>query len=64
MTETPFGVNAKTEGESDLSLRGEQAEETQSTTKEIQGSRSVLKWVLLLLLVVLLVEWRVNCREH
>lgn len=64
VTETPFGVNAKTEGESDLSLRGEQAEQTQSTTKEIQGSRSILKWVLLLLIVVLLVEWRVNCREH
>lgn len=64
VTETPFGVNAKTEGESDLSLRGEKAEQTKSTTKEIQGSRSILKWVLLLLLAVLLIEWRVNCREH
>lgn len=64
VTETPFGVNAKTEGESDLSLRGEPVEQSASATKEMQGSRSIRKWVLLLLLAVLLIEWQVNCREH
>ena len=63
-TETFFGVNPRTEGESDLSLQGEQTEERPRENRTIQGNRNLTPLVLLLLLVILWIEWQVNCREH
>ncbi len=62
--ETFFGVNAKTEGESDLSLQGEPQKGTEKKQHVVQGSRNITSLLLLLLLAVLWIEWRVNCREH
>ena len=64
ISRTPFGVNAKTEPESDLSLYGEQTETETGETKTILAGRSIRVWILLLLLAFVLAEWRVNCREH
>ena len=60
--ETPFGVNPKTLEESDLREQGEAGTQTQEV-KTIRAGRSIAGLALLLLLVVLLIEWRVNCRE-
>lgn len=60
--ETPFGVNPKTLKESDLREQGEAGTQAQEV-KTIRAGRSIAGLALLLLLVVLLIEWRVNCRE-
>ncbi len=60
--ETPFGVNPKTLEESDLREQGEAGTQAQEV-KTIRAGRSIAGLALLLLLVVLLIEWRVNCRE-
>lgn len=60
--ETPFGVNPNTMKESDLREQGEADTQTQQT-KTIRAGRSIAGLALLLLLAVLLIEWRVNCRE-
>ena len=60
--ETPFGVNPKTLEESDLREQGEAGTQAQEV-KTIRAGRSIAGLALLLFLVVLLIEWRVNCRE-
>ncbi len=61
-TQTPFGINAKTEGESDLSL-SQDAESTQAP-HTVRAGYALAPWALLLLLIVLLIEWQVSCREN
>lgn len=62
-TQTPFGINAKTEGESDLALHADVAD-AQAQPHTVRAGYALAPWALLLLLVVLLIEWQVNCREN
>lgn len=63
-TERVFGVNGKTQGESDLQRRGALTQTQEVETKTIATGKSLRNLLLLLLLAVLMWEWRVNCREH
>lgn len=59
-----FGINPKTDGESDLTLKGEQKAEEGVQAKTIHSGKSLRNLLLFLLCAILLIEWRVNCREH
>lgn len=63
--ENAFAVNAKTEGESDL-MQKYQTEQQQKehTKKVIKTGRSIQTFVIIALLLLLLLEWKVNCDEH
>ena len=64
-TTNTFAVNAKTTGESDL--QQQQIETTQQTVqpkKVIKIGKSIQNFVILFLLLLLLLEWKVNCNEH
>ena len=63
--ENAFAVNAKTEGESDL-MHKYQTEQQQKehTKKVIKTGRSIQTFVIIALLLLLLLEWKVNCDEH
>ena len=63
--ENVFAVNAKTEGESDLMIQKSQSEQQQEHTKKvIKTGRSIQTFVIIALLLLLLLEWKVNCDEH
>jgi len=59
-----FGINPKTEGESDLTLKGEQKTVEGGQAKTVHAGKSMRNLLLLLLCAILIIEWRVNCREH
>ncbi|WP_313526219.1 vWA domain-containing protein [Anaerotignum sp.] len=63
-TTKTFGVNPKTQGESDLTLRGEQTVTEGTTAKTIGVGKPLRNILLLLLCIVLMIEWWVNCRER
>ncbi len=59
-----FGVNPKVEGESNLSLQGEKTDFEGVETKTIRSGKPLRNLLLLLLCMLLMIEWWVNCREH
>lgn len=61
-----FAVNAKTTGESDLIQQYENDSEIKqnSDKKVIKVGKSIQNIVIWILLLLLLVEWKVNCHEH
>lgn len=59
-----FGVNPKTQGESDLTVKGEKIEAKETNEKTIGIGKSFRNLLLLLLCLVLMIEWWVNCRER
>lgn len=59
-----FGVNAKTEGESNLTLKGEKTALEGAEAKTIGVGKPLRNLLLLILCIILMIEWRVNCREH
>lgn len=59
-----FGINPKIEGESDLTLHGEQQEVEGTETKTIGVGKPLRNILLLIICVILMIEWRVSCREH
>ena len=59
-----FGINPKTEGESNLALQGEKIETGKREGKTIDAGKPLASLFLLLVCILLMVEWRVNCREH
>ena len=61
---SPFAVNPKTDGESDLMMIQEKADSVGENPKTVFASRSLRNVILLLLLCLLLVEWRVSCHER
>ena len=63
-TKTTFAVNAKTAGESDLTAEDKTVTEGMSEKTFIKTAKSFQNYIILALLVLLLIEWRVNCREH
>lgn len=63
-TETTFVVNPKTEGESDLQGRVEDTKEVSIEKNKTQVGGSLKNIFLFLFLGLLLIEWRVNCREY
>ena len=65
-TKNTFAVNAKTAGESDLMQQYQAGEQTQqnNANKTIKVGKSIQNAVILVLLLLLLLEWRVNCNER
>ena len=67
-TTNTFAVNAKTAGESDLMQQYLAQEQTQiqqnNTKKTIKVGKSIQNAVIFVLLLLLLLEWRVNCNER
>lgn len=63
-TETRFAVNVQTEGESNLLMENQPSQQQNAQKKTGVGSRDLTVMAILLLLAVILIEWRVNCREH
>lgn len=63
-TKTTFAVNAKTAGESDLTAEDKTATEGVSENVILKTAKSFQNSIILALLILLLIEWRVNCREH
>ena len=59
-----FAVNAKTAGESDLRQQQTETTQTIQTKKVIKVGKSIQNFVILFLLLLLLLEWKVNCNEH
>ncbi|NCC16495.1 MAG: VWA domain-containing protein [Clostridia bacterium] len=59
-----FGVNPKTAGESELTLKGEKADFEKTQAKTIGVGKPLRNLLLLILCMILMAEWRVNCREH
>ena len=59
-----FGVNPKTQGESDLTLKGEKVEFEGAEANTIGVGKPLRNLLLLILCIILMIEWRVNCREH
>ncbi len=62
LTETAFGINGRNGLESSLLPMGEAAAYEAGETKTVSMGRNIRNGVLLLLLLVLAIEWRVNCR--
>ncbi len=62
LTETAFGINGRNGLESSLLPTGEAAAYEAGETKTVSMGRNIRNGVLLLLLLVLAIEWRVNCR--
>ena len=62
LTETAFGINGRNGLESSLLPTGEAAAYEDGETKTVSMGRNIRNGVLLLLLLVLAIEWRVNCR--
>ncbi|MEY8320451.1 BatA and WFA domain-containing protein [Lachnospiraceae bacterium 46-61] len=65
-TKNTFAVNAKTEGESDLiqKYQTEQQQQQENTKKVIKTGRSIQTFVIIVLLLLLFLEWKVNCNEY
>ena len=67
-TTNTFAVNAKTAGESDLMQQYQSQKQTQiqqnNAKKTIKVGKSIQNAVILVLLLLLLLEWRVNCNER
>ena len=61
--ESIFAVNAKTEGESDISSIYEDVEQKNEKAVKSKAIGSLRNPILILLLCLLLAEWWVNCRE-
>lgn len=59
-----FGVNPVTYGESDLLVKEIQQEQEQAQTKMVYAGKSLRNILLLLVCALLMIEWRVSCREN
>lgn len=59
-----FGVNPKVEGESDLTLKGEKSDLVGTGDKTVLVGKSVRDILLLILCILLMIEWWVNCHER
>ncbi|KXL51907.1 hypothetical protein CLNEO_27660 [Anaerotignum neopropionicum] len=59
-----FGMNPKVVGESDLSLQGEKTDSEGAQVKTIRAGKPLRNLLLLLLCMILMIEWWVNCHEH
>lgn len=62
LTETAFGVNGRNGTESNLLPMGAETAHEAGKTKTVSVGRNIRNAALLLLLLVLAAEWRVNCR--
>ena len=63
MTETNFGVNPATRAESDLTIKQIEGEQAEIESKTVVAGKSLRNLLLLLVCALLMIEWRVNCRE-
>lgn len=63
-TEAVFGVNGKNGAESNLLSVGAETAYEAGETKTVNVGRNIHSGALLLLLLVLAIEWRVNCRGN
>lgn len=63
-TEAVFGVNGKNGEESNLLSVGAETAYEAGETKTVSVGRNIRSGALLLLLLVLAIEWRVNCRGN
>ncbi len=59
-----FGINPKTEGESELTLKGEKGGKENAEVKTIDAGKPLANVLLFLLCILLMIEWRVNCRAR
>ena len=64
VTQKTFAVNAKTENESDLRPTGTESTYTGGATKTVFVGKEWTAGLILLLLAVILVEWRVRCHAN